>query len=237
MSISISSSSISASNYVSAVSSSKVSSAVDSVTGDDSSDSSSVSGPAAILSKLKALQASDPAKFKEAMSAISKKLTKDADASTDAKQKQVLTDMASKFSTAGQTGDLSGITPPSGASGAKGGHHGGGHGGPPPSGGGVKGASSSSSSSSSSSTTSAGAADTNGDGKVSEAKLAAYTVKQEDSGAGASRFFFVVGVEERGAGLREAPGQGPAGGNEDGDVGHLEHHRPVRGVESELPSP
>ena len=186
------------------------------------------------MSKLKALQASDPAKFKEAMSAISKKLTKDADASTDAKQKQVLTDMASKFSTAGQTGDLSGITLPSGASGAKGGHHGGGHGGPPPSGGGVKGASSSSSSSS---TTSAGAADTNGDGKVSEAKLAAYTVKQEDSGAGASRFFFVVGVEARGAGLREAPGQGPAGGNEDGDVGHLEHHRPVRGVESELPSP
>lgn len=132
------------------------------------------------MSKLKALQASDPAKFKEAMSAISKKLTKEADASTDAKQKQVLTDMASKFSTAGQTGDLSGITPPSGASGAKGGHHGGGHGGPPPGGGGVKGASSSSSSSS---TTSAGAADTNGDGKVSEAELAAYTVKQEDSGA------------------------------------------------------
>lgn len=182
MSIAITSGSVRFISPTSAVSASAVGSATASAIGPDG-DSSSVSGPASTLNKLKKLQETDPAKFKEAMSAISKKLTEEADAATDDKEKAMLKDMASKFQSAGESGDLSQLVPsPGGGPGGVGGPKGGGHGGPPPGSGG--GAGVKATSSSSSSTTQA--ADTNGDGKVSESELEAYLQKQDVKGVESS---------------------------------------------------
>ena len=135
-------------------------------------DATSVSGPAAVLSKLKSLQQSDPAKFKEVMTAISTKLQEGAEASGDATDKAAMTDLAQKFQAAAQTGDLSTLVPPSGRGGGS--HH---PPGPPPGGGGKPpGAVAKSGSSSSSSSTEA--ADTNADGKVSEKERQAYEAKE-----------------------------------------------------------
>lgn len=179
MSISISTnSSVGATSYVRAATATKAAAAVASVTEADG-DSSKVSGPAAMMNKLKALQKSDPAKFKEAVNAVSRKLSEEAESASDEKQKSMLTDLAKKFESAGQSGDLPALQPAQGAAGAKGGDGGrppGGGGGPPPGGGGgVKGASSSSSSSSSSTEP----ADANGDGTVTQAEQLAYDRKQE----------------------------------------------------------
>ena len=76
------------------------------------SDSSRVSGPAKLLSKLKELQKSDPAKFKEVMTKISDTLKEQAEKTDDAGEKKTLTDMAAKLESAGKTGDLSSLAPP-----------------------------------------------------------------------------------------------------------------------------
>jgi hypothetical protein len=73
-------------------------------------DSSTVSGPAQLLAKLKSLQESDPAKFKEVVKKLSDTLRTDAKVSTDANEQRALTDLASKFETAGQTGNLSALS-------------------------------------------------------------------------------------------------------------------------------
>lgn len=175
MSISISTnSSVGATSYVRAATATKAAAAVASVTEADQ-DSSKVSGPAAMMNKLKALQKSDPAKFKEAVNAVSRKLSEEAESASDEKQKSMLTDMAKKFESAGETGDLPALQPAQGAAGAKGGDGGrppGGGGAPPPGGGGgVKGASSSSSNTE--------PADANKDGTVTQAEQLAYDRKQE----------------------------------------------------------
>ena len=133
------------------------------------SDSISVSGPGAMLNKLKELQQKDPAKFKEAMSTIASKLKEAASAATDPKEQKALNDLSAKFATAGQTGDLSGLAPP------KHGKGGGGHHSDRPPAGGATGAATS--------TSATDPADTNGDGKVSDAERQAYAAKSSSSGA------------------------------------------------------
>ena len=75
-------------------------------------DRTSVSGPGAMLSKLKELQDKDPAKFTAAMSDIATKLDDAAKASTDPKEQKALSELSAKFKTAGETGDLSALGPP-----------------------------------------------------------------------------------------------------------------------------
>jgi hypothetical protein len=77
-------------------------------------DSSSVSKPAQLLGQLKELEAADPAKFKQVMSAISDDLSAAAEGASDPQSKAVLGDLASRFKTAGATGDLSALQPPAG---------------------------------------------------------------------------------------------------------------------------
>ena len=74
-------------------------------------ESSSVSGPAKFLAELEALKKSDPAAFKEKLDEISQKLTQAAESATDPEAKKMMTDLAAKFTKAGETGDLSGLTP------------------------------------------------------------------------------------------------------------------------------
>ena len=160
-----------------------------------SHDSAAVSGPGAMMSKLKSLQESDPAKFKQTMTEISTKLTEAASSSTDPKEKQALTDLAAKFQAAGDSGDLSALAPkkterahappkgrgelegrsPSNANGPpRGGRP---SGPPPPKAGAIAGGAAAGSASKQ-----ADPADTNSDGKVSDAERLAY----EESQAAAS---------------------------------------------------
>jgi len=127
---------------------------------------SSASGPAQMFQKLQALAKSDPAKFKETTAAMAKTVQDAADAATDPREKEKLTELAKKFTEASKTGDASGLKPP---------EHGGGHRGPPPAGGPPGGASGSSKETD--------PADTNQDGKVSEQERAAYDAKQQQSKA------------------------------------------------------
>lgn len=96
---------------LSAVASTTTSSKTDASVATPASDSSDVSGPAKMLSDLKALQDSDPAKFKEVMNKISSGLKDAAASASDPGEKQALSDMASKFQSAGQSGDLSALRP------------------------------------------------------------------------------------------------------------------------------
>jgi hypothetical protein len=130
-------------------------------------DKESASGPAQLFKKLEALAKSDPAKFKETTAAMAKKVQEAADAATDPRAKAMLTDLATKFTTASQSGDASGLKPP---------ERGAGGGRPPPPAGGGKGASVSSQQQ-------FDPADTNEDGKVSEPERIAYEAKQEASRA------------------------------------------------------
>jgi len=104
-----------------------------------SGDTTQVSGPGQLLAKLKQLQQSDPAKFKQVMSKLTDALKTDAQNATDPKDQKFLNDLASKFDAAGQSGDLSTLGP----QGAHHGHHhhhegaapaGGAAGSPPPAG-------------------------------------------------------------------------------------------------------
>ncbi len=151
-------------------------------------DAASVSGPAQTMNKLQALQKSDPAKFKEVMSAISDKLSSAAQASTNPAEQKALTDAAARFKSAGDTGDLSALTP------QKDGATGRGKRGAETSAGG--GAASSTPSAASASTgqgatsaTVASPADANGDGAVSTAEQIAYDAKQSATSSGAQRAY------------------------------------------------
>ena len=84
--------------------------------GSGSGDGADISGPGKVFAGLKQLASQDPAKFKEVASDIADKL-KDAAGtagSSAAGAAQFLTDLASKFETAAQTGDVSGLQPPTG---------------------------------------------------------------------------------------------------------------------------
>lgn len=70
--------------------------------------STQILGPAQMLAKLQALQTKDPDKFKQVMSDMSDKLSALADKTGD----QKLSQLADKFKTAGETGDLSALQPP-----------------------------------------------------------------------------------------------------------------------------
>jgi hypothetical protein len=82
-------------------------------------DTMHVSGPGQLLAKLKQLQQSDPEKFKQVMSKLTDALKTDAQNATDPKDQKMLNDLAAKFDAAGQSGDLSSLTP----QGAHHGHH------------------------------------------------------------------------------------------------------------------
>jgi len=159
-------------------------------------DTTSLSGPAALSKKLEALSKSDPAKFKEAVNTIAKKLNEAADAATNPHEKEMLTDMASKFTKAGETGDASDLKP-SGRPPA---------GGPPPGGAPPGGAPSSGGSGASSKSQYYDPADTNQDGKVSLQEQAAYDAKQaskkEDStGLGAYKQALHSAADQKAASL------------------------------------
>lgn len=83
-----------------------------------SGDSTSMSKLGSFMTKLSALEQSDPAKAKQVLSTIASKLNEAASTATG-DQATHLKDLAAKFSTAADTGDLSGIQPPQGG----GGHH------------------------------------------------------------------------------------------------------------------
>lgn len=143
-------------------------------------DGASVSGPAQTLNKLQALQKSDPAKFKEVMSAISDKLSSAAQSSTNPAEQKALTDAAARFKSAGDSGDLSALAPQKGGGGGRAKRSsdappgGGAQGAPPP-----KAAAQPSANAAVTSP-----ADANGDGKVSAAEQAAYDAKQATGSAG-----------------------------------------------------
>jgi hypothetical protein len=166
-------SSASALNEIKALVGSATSNAGTTTASSAGSDTSTTSGPAAMLSKLKELQASDPAKFKQVMADISAKLKDASQASTDPREQKMLSEVSAKFAKAGATGDLSVLAPPR--------HGGGGHGKPPAGGAPPGGASSSSK-------TSAGPADTNSDGKVSAAEQQAYDAKVAAAGSARSAY-------------------------------------------------
>jgi hypothetical protein len=88
---------------------------IDGASGSSGGDQSSISGPAAMLSKLKALQESDPAKFKEVTADIAKQLR--TAATQGGASAQVLGQVADAFDKASTTGDLSSLKPPSGGQG------------------------------------------------------------------------------------------------------------------------
>lgn len=96
-------------------------------------DKADISGPGKLFSELKQLASQDPAKFKQVAADIAAKLKEAAgsDASGTAAAGGVansfLSNLAAKFDTAAQTGDVSGLQPPAG-SGHHHHHHGGHHG-------------------------------------------------------------------------------------------------------------
>jgi hypothetical protein len=137
------------------------------------SDQSSLSGPAAFLAKLSDLKKSDPQAFTAAVNEIAQKLNQAASTMTDAKSQALTKDLASKFSDAGKSGDLSAVAaalakPTQGPREAGGERP---HG--PPPGGGKGGGGGSGSSASKV----YDPADTNLDGTVSDEEAAAYKAK------------------------------------------------------------
>ncbi len=130
-------------------------------------DQRSASGPAQLFKKLEALASSDPASFKQTTAAMAKKVQEAADVSTDPREQERLSDLASKLTTASQTGDASGLKPPE--HGASGGRP------PPPPAGAGAGASAS--------PKETDPADTNQDGTVSEQERLAYEASQQQSRA------------------------------------------------------
>jgi len=101
-------------------------------------DSSQVSDFGKLMKQLESLQQSDPEKFKETTAQIAEKLeaaAKEAANSGDSRQASALNDMASKFKTASETGEMPDLRPPGDLGGQAGGMQGvgGHHGGPPPS--------------------------------------------------------------------------------------------------------
>ncbi len=137
-----------------------------------SSDRADISGPAALMNKLKTLQQDDPEKFKAVMSSVADALSAKANSASDPQEQRALADIASKFKSAGESGDLSSLEPPRGQRPGAGG----GPPGPPP-------AASKSASGGEQATASKQAeeidpADTNEDGTVSRLEKAVYEAKQ-----------------------------------------------------------
>lgn len=81
-----------------------------------SSDSVDISKPGELYSKLQALQKSDPAKFKEVVSDIAQKL-KTASESQTGNEAKMTSDLAAKFQSVADGGDISQLKPPSPPSG------------------------------------------------------------------------------------------------------------------------
>jgi len=75
------------------------------------SETTGVSKMADLMSQLQSLQDSDPEQFQKVMSAIAEQLQKEA-GSSDGARAAFLTGMASKFTEAAQSGDLSVLKPP-----------------------------------------------------------------------------------------------------------------------------
>ena len=100
-------------------------------------DSSQVSDFGKLMKQLESLQQSDPEKFKKTTAQIADKLeaaAKEAANSGDSRQASALNDMASKFKTASETGEMPDLRPPGDLGELAGGVQGvgGHHGGPPP---------------------------------------------------------------------------------------------------------
>ena len=76
------------------------------------SDSASFSKLSDFFSKLQQLQSSDPAKFKEICADIAEKLKAAAQQLGDTPGGKMLSDLAAKFESAAQTGDVSQLKPP-----------------------------------------------------------------------------------------------------------------------------
>jgi hypothetical protein len=87
-----------------------------------SSDSTQFSPMASLFNQLQQLQQTDPNKFKSVMTSIADTLTTDAKNATGP-QAKMLTDLASKFSQAAQTGQMPDLQPPGQQQGASGHHH------------------------------------------------------------------------------------------------------------------
>ena len=141
-----------------------------------------VSGPAALMNKLKTLQQTDPDKLKAVLGELADTISEKANSATDPGEKRALSELAEKFKAAGESGDLSSLQPPRGPGGK-----GGPPPGPPPSGG-AKPAASASSSGASSATEEFDPADTNEDGSVSQREKLAYEAKQAASASGAEAY-------------------------------------------------
>lgn len=118
-SVSMSSLSVSVSQ-VSAGGSSQASAAAGSCNCGSTGDRADISGPGKMFAELKQLASQDPAKFKQVAADIASKLKAAAggtvsssgnDGSTTAAGNKFLTDLAAKFDTAAQTGDVSGLQP------------------------------------------------------------------------------------------------------------------------------
>jgi|GEM_PF-5728780 len=80
-------------------------------------DQANVSGPGKLFSELQQLASQDPTKFKQVASDIASKLKAaagDSSSTTGSSGNSFLADLASKFETAAQTGDVSSLLPPSG---------------------------------------------------------------------------------------------------------------------------
>jgi hypothetical protein len=126
-----------------------------------------ISEAASMLSKLKELQGSDPAKFQSTMKDMADNLRATAK-EQGGKAAEFLNGMADKVTEAAKTGDLSALKPPSGGPGGMRGP-----GGPPPGGGGGP----SGGASEKSTSLSKDPADANGDGTVSALEKLAYDLK------------------------------------------------------------
>jgi hypothetical protein len=130
-----------------------------------------------LLAKLETLHEKDPQAFAATMSKVADTLTTAAASATDSRDAQQLTDVAARFRSAGETGNLSALAPPGHGAPPGGGappHPPGGGGGPPHPPGGGGGPPPARAVSSSSSSVATDPADANQDGKVSAKERLAY---------------------------------------------------------------
>lgn len=74
-------------------------------------DSSRMSNPAQLLSKLKQLQESDPTKFKEVLAKLTSTVAEQTKNTTDPEEQKMLSELASRLQQAGRTGDVGALSP------------------------------------------------------------------------------------------------------------------------------
>ena len=87
---------------------------------ESSSDSTSISKNGSFMQQLMSLQQSDPEAFKTVSQNIADDLTAEAEAETDPQRAQMLTELAAKFATAAETGEMPDLRPPQNGNGAYG---------------------------------------------------------------------------------------------------------------------